>query len=112
MKVLISGSRSIENFDISKFIPKETELIICGGAKGIDHIAEKFSDDRKISKLILRPRYDLFGRSAPLRRNETMVELADMVIVIWDGKSKGSKYTIDYTKKKNKALKIIVVEKK
>ena len=44
MKLLIAGSRSIENFDLTNYIPPETDLIISGGAKGIDEIAENFAD--------------------------------------------------------------------
>lgn len=39
MKLLIVGSRSICNFDLSQYIPSDTDLIISGGASGIDRIA-------------------------------------------------------------------------
>ncbi|MDD6762434.1 MAG: hypothetical protein PUD92_02155 [Clostridiales bacterium] len=48
---------------------------------------------------------------APLKRNDAMVELADMVPVIWDGISRGSKHTIDYAKKLNKEVRVITPEK-
>ena len=98
MKLLISGSRSIKNFDISPYIPSETELIIAGGAAGIDKIAEEYADKRRLSKLILRPQYKIYGKAAPLKRNEKMVELADSILIIWDGKSKGSRYTEKYAR--------------
>ena len=41
MRLLIVGSRSIENFDLSGYVPSKTELIISGGAKGVDFSAEK-----------------------------------------------------------------------
>lgn len=41
MKLLVVGSRSIESFDLSKYINKEVSLIISGGAKGVDTLAEK-----------------------------------------------------------------------
>lgn len=110
MRILIVGSRSIEEFDLSKYVPKSTELIISGGASGVDLIAEKYADKNKISKLILRPKYELYGRAAPLKRNEIMVDLADEVLIIWDGKSRGTKYTADYAVKKNKKVKLIIVE--
>ena len=50
----------------------------------------------------MRPRYDLYGHGAPLRRNEQMVDLADAVLIVWDGKSKGTNYTLKYAQKKNK----------
>ena len=40
MKLLIVGSRSITDYDISPHIPAETELIISGGANGVDTLAE------------------------------------------------------------------------
>ena len=41
---------------------------------------------------------------------ETMVELADAVLVIWDGKSKGTKYTIEYAEKKNRKQRGLYVD--
>ncbi len=108
MKLLIVGSRTILAFDLSRHIPAKTELIISGGAKGIDQLAERYADQHKISKLILYPQYSRYGKAAPIKRNEAMVALADAVLVIWDGTSKGSKYIIEYTKKKNKPITVIV----
>lgn len=110
IKLLIAGSRSIDNFDLEKFIPNDTDLIISGGAQGIDLLAEIFADKKKISKLILRPKYNLYGRAAPLKRNEEMVDIADGVLIIWDGKSKGTLHTINYARKKSKILKIIDIK--
>lgn len=109
MKILIAGSRNIEAFDLSPYIPKETTLIISGGAKGIDKIAEEYADKHKISKLILLPQYNLYGKSAPIKRNEMMVDIADTVIVVWNGKSRGTKSTLQYSKKKNKNVILITV---
>ena len=109
MKILIAGSRNIDEFDLSPYIPKETTLIISGGAKGIDTIAEKYADEHKISKLILLPQYNLYGKSAPIKRNEMMVDIADTVIIVWDGKSRGSKSTLQYSKKKNKSIILITI---
>lgn len=107
MKVLIVGSRSIKNFDLSEYIPQDTELIISGGANGIDALAEKYADAKKISKLIVRPRYSIYGKGAPIKRNEIMVDIADMVILVWDGISRGTKYTLEYAKKKNKKIVLV-----
>ena len=107
MKILIAGSRSISDFDLSEYIPSETDLIISGGASGIDTLAEQYADKHKISKLILRPNYKKYGRGAPLVRNKEMVDLADLVIVVWDGKSRGTKQTIDYTNSIGKKIILI-----
>ena len=86
-------------------------MIISGGANGIDMIAEQYADKHRISKLILRPQYNRYRRAAPLKRNDTMVDLCDRVLIFWDGVSKGSKHTIDYAKKQNKPIDIVNVSK-
>ena len=69
MKLLIAGSRSITEFDLTGRVGADVELIICGGAKGIDLVAERYADKKRISKLVLYPNYSLYGRAAPLKRN-------------------------------------------
>ena len=101
------GSRSIEDFDLSGYVSLQTELIISGGAKGIDTVAEKYADEHNISKLIIRPKYYLYGKAAPIKRNEEMVDLADEVLIIWDGISNGTQSTANYAKKKGKPMTLI-----
>ena len=110
IKLLIVGSRSIKSFDLSGKVPSDTELIISGGASGADTIAEQYADKNRISKLILHPTYSEYGKSAPLKRNELMVDIADSVIILWDGRSKGTKHTMEYAMKRNKTVKIIIVD--
>ena len=107
MKLLVVGSRSITEFDLSPYITDDVDTVISGGAEGIDSLAEQYADLNRLSKYILRPRYDLYGRAAPLKRNEQMINMADAVLVIWDGKSKGTQYTIRYTKKINKPITVV-----
>ena len=73
-------------------------------------LAEKYADENNIPKWIIKPEYEKYGKSAPLRRNKTIVENADIVVAIWDGESKGAKFTINYAKKIGKTLKIYIVK--
>ena len=107
MKLLVAGSRNIKKFDIEKQIPEGVTMIITGGAEGIDTLAEKYADEHRISKLVLRPRYDAYGRHAPLIRNEKMADLCDMALIIWDGHSRGTKHTINYVNKIGKKIILI-----
>lgn len=104
MRVLIVGSRSITKFDLSDFIPSDVELIITGGADGVEALAEKYAAKHRISKLIMYPQYKKFGKYAPVKRNELMVDIADKVIVIWDGSSKGAYYTLKYAERTKKEI--------
>lgn len=110
MKLLIAGSRSINEFDLEKYVPRETTMIITGGAYGIDMLAERIADKNRLSKLVLRPRYDLYGKAAPIKRNQEMVELCDTALIIWDGFSKGTKYTLNYAEKIGKSV-ILITER-
>ena len=107
MKLLIVGSRSITDFDLSPYITAEVDTVISGGADGIDSLAERYADLHRLSKYIIRPRYDLYGRAAPLKRNEQMIDMADSVLIIWDGISKGTLYTLNYAKKMNKPITLV-----
>ena len=111
MKLLIAGSRSITDFDLAPYIPDDTDEIISGGAGGIDTLAETYADSHRISKHIIRPKYHLYKRAAPIKRNREMVEIADKVLVIWDGESKGALSTINYSKKLNKPINVVIFEK-
>ena len=109
MKLLIAGSRSITNFDLSPYIPKNVDTIISGGAEGIDALAEQYAKEHKISRTVILPKYNLYGKAAPIKRNYEMVDMADAVLVVWDGKSKGTLSTINYAKKQSKQLVLVNV---
>lgn len=109
MKVAVIGSRSIV-MDISKYLPENISEIITGGAEGVDTSAERYADKKGISKHIIRPDYDKHGKSAPLIRNQRIVNLADMVIAFWDGKSGGTAFTVKYARQIGKPLKVIRVD--
>lgn len=109
MKLLIAGSRGITNFDLSPYITNDVDTIISGGANGVDTLAEGYADKHQISKYIMRPRYEIYGRRAPLLRNREMVDMSDEVLIIWDGQSRGTAYTIKYAQSVKKPIKVIKV---
>lgn len=95
MKVAIIGSRDLK-FKINRYVPSSARLIISGGARGIDSIAEAYADENGVEKLIIKPDYKKYGRSAPLVRNRQIIESADLVLAFWDGESRGTMHSVKY----------------
>ena len=102
MKIAIVGSRSITAPIPEKCIPENTTEIISGGAVGIDTAAREYAYTHNIFLTDILPEYDLYGRTAPLIRNDLIISLADKVIIFWDGTSKGTDYIVKKCKKTNK----------
>ena len=109
MKVAVVGSRSIGKADISRYIPPDADLIISGGAVGVDTLAEEYADKNGIKKLILYPDYELYGKSAPLIRDKLIVDHADLVIAVWDGVSGGTEFTISYAKRRGVPCEVYII---
>lgn len=98
--VCICGSRTITNLNLDNYIDSSTlGAVITGGAAGIDTLAEWWAKKHKLEWICYLPNYKIFGRAAPLKRDEDMVKASDYVIAFWDGKSSGTKYMISYCKK-------------
>ena len=110
MKLMITGSRTITDFDLGKYIPEETELIITGGKTGIDALAEKYADAHGISKLILRPNHNKYGKIADIMLNYNMAKLASSVLIIWDEKCEETKRAINIADKGFKPITVITAK--
>ena len=111
MKAAIVGTRDITNIDIEKYLIETEEylsekitLVISGGARGIDTLAEEYADKRGIPKQIFLPDYRKHGRGAPIIRNISIIKAADVIIAFWDGESKGTKFVINYAKNMDKKV--------
>lgn len=109
MKVAIIGSRGFDDYELLKkeLSKHEISLIISGGAKGADSLAEKFADEHNIEKLIFKPEYQIYGKKATFVRNQQIVENCEKLIAFWDELSKGTESTIKKAVKKGKDVEVI-----
>ncbi len=112
MKIAIVGSRSITADLPENCIPEDTTEIFSGGAKGIDTSARRFAKEHHILITDILPEYDLYGRRAPLMRNDLIISLADKVFIFWDGKSRGTDYTVKKCKETNKPYDLYIYDGK
>lgn len=112
MRVAVIGSRGLTVNDLGKYLPEDTTEIISGGARGVDSSAREYALAHNIKLTEFLPEYDKYGRSAPLKRNITIIENADIVLAFWDGVSHGTKFVIDNCKKMGVRNKIFTPEGK
>ncbi len=108
MRVAVIGSRGLIVRDLGKYLPEGTTEIVSGGAKGVDSSAREYALSHGIKLTEFLPEYDKYGRSAPLKRNITIIEHSDVVLAFWDGRSHGTKYVIDNCKKLDVPVKIYI----
>ena len=107
MKVAVIGSRGISVDNLGKFLPPETTTIISGGAKGVDTSAREYANAHGLELMEFLPDYKRFGRgAAPLKRNEIIIQNADLVLAFWDGKSRGTLFVINKCKEMNIPIKV------
>lgn len=109
MKVAIIGSRNMNVENLQDYLPEGTDEIVSGGARGIDTCARNYALKNDLKLTEFRPEYNKYGRGAPLIRNETIVNYADMVLAFWDGESRGTKFVINYCEKVGKECKIFIM---
>lgn len=56
------------------------------------------------------PEYEKYGRAAPLRRNMEIISYADVVVALWDGESRGTKFVIDNCLKNRVSVSVVFVD--
>ena len=124
MKIIIAGSRGFSDFDLLKryidsfiFSTHDPDIaslhaIVSGTAPGADRLGEKYAKQRGFLCHKRPADWDKYGKSAGLIRNAHMANYADIAIVFWDGKSKGSKHMIITMRALNKPCFVVLYDLK
>lgn len=112
MKLAIVGSRDYTNF--VEFTEKIEQVvgwyfdpcglgsseygdlvIISGGAKGTDSLAEQWAKENNVPCKVIRPDYNVGNtKAAPLLRNTKIAQECEDMIAFWDGESRGTEDVI------------------
>ncbi len=128
MNIAVVGSREFKwNQVVELYVSREFELatvhddwleyqvnLVSGGARGVDTWAEETVKElnkrlkHPIGFKIFLPDWEKYGKRAGFLRNELIIKEADFVIAFWDGKSKGTKHSIDLALKMGKPMDIHV----
>jgi hypothetical protein len=114
MKIAVVGSRDFVDVSLLYKILNDLkeyynsfdpfDLLISGGAKGVDSLAEQYAKEHGIKTKIFLPDYLKHQQGAPIRRNLLIVKEADLIVAFWNGKSKGTKNVMMTARKLNKAV--------
>lgn len=114
VNIAVLGSRTYSNEkyivdNILEVLKKEelsieSIVVFSGGAKGVDTIAVKSMKEMgaRVNEII--PNWKKFKKSAGIIRNQKIVNEADIVIAFWDGRSRGTKHSINLAKKYRRKL--------
>ncbi len=112
MKVAIIGSRNLGVIGLENFLPENVTEIVSGGARGVDTCAREYAQAHGIKLTEFLPDYTRYGRGAPLKRNLEIIAYADVVLVFWDGTSRGTKYVIDNCRKQGVPIRVFLYKPK
>lgn len=73
---------------------ERTDIVISGGAPGIDTVAEQAARARGMTVRVYPADWRTHGKRAGFIRNGEMVRAADAITAFWDGVSRGTRDTI------------------
>lgn len=114
MKLIIAGCRNfndrfIINAGIDAFIEEygTPDVIIEGGARGVDRMAYYYAKDNGIPVKVFPADWNKYGRAAGPIRNSEMAKYGTHLLAFWDGKSRGTKNMIETAKKHGLIVTII-----
>ena len=113
MKVAIVGSRYFTNYEMFVFIVStfrsryKFDMIISGGAAGVDTLAYQYSVKHGITFVCHPPIPSEGFPRAFFRRNLRIVEMSELVIALPMGKSSGTRHSISLAKRLGKKLEIV-----
>lgn len=107
MRLAIIGSRECTSFDIASHITIKPDIIVSGGATGVDTLAKEYAIKNNIPIIEFLPEYDKYGRKAPLMRNIQIVNNCDSLLAFWNGNSRGTKFTLNYAIKRGVSFKVV-----
>lgn len=95
----VIGSRDFNDFKFAERCINQLRgynevCIVSGGAKGADSIAKDYAEKYQLP-FVVYPADWSKGKGAGFLRNTQIVEDCDLLVCFWDGKSRGTKDSID-----------------
>ena len=108
-RIAVIGSRTFTDYGVLKKLWDEYHpfILVSGGAKGADMLAEKYADEKGYEKVIFKPDWKKYGRAAGIKRNQEIINLADEVVGFWNKMSEGTGHSLELARKKGMPVTIV-----
>ena len=119
--LLVVGSRSLTMYSLietylNRLVQERLQgydiVVVSGGAKGVDTMAERWADNYGYKKVIMPANWETEGNSAGFKRNVRMHQFIaekehKLVVAFWDGVSTGTAHNFELCTKYNNELVVI-----
>ena len=122
MKVIIAGPRYKDPvnkipFDNYKLVVEAIEKSgfeiteeVCGMAIGVDRLGEQWAIANSVPVKEMPANFAKHGKAGGPIRNREMAEYADAAVIVWDGKSRGTRNMINEMIRKKKPYYLLMTE--
>lgn len=115
MKTIITGTRNVNDIEIVRaalWNAKSSGILITevvsGGCRGVDLLGERLAREHGFSVTVFSTDCNANSGTAGLIRSTKIIDYADALIAVWDGKSRG---TFDMISRARKRGLIVHVER-
>lgn len=118
MRTIIAGSRTVLDYRRMSTAMIEAAdaiegsiiptVVLCGMAIGADMLGYDWAKNRNLVIERYPADWRKHGKAAGFVRNEIMVEHADALVALWDGKSRGTQHVIGQAERRG--LRVYIYE--
>ena len=109
-RIIVAGSRSFDDYLTLRRIlyrhlcGRGDVTIISGHACGVDLMVEAYAKHMSIPCEVYQADWKKYGKRAGMVRNAEMAKVADELVAIWDGQSRGTAAMIRMMKRRKKSV--------
>lgn len=126
IRIIVAGTRTFSDYELLRnklddFIsklkqkhPDKQVVIITGAAKGADQLGSFYARNHNIPLKEFPADWTTYGKAAGPIRNQQMLDFAlheiPVLIVFWDGESRGTKNMMNIAKRHNVQTEIVLIQ--
>lgn len=104
----VVGSRTFRDYSLldATLTARAPKVVVSGGADGADSLGETWARRNGVETRIFKPDHKKY-KHAYHHRNRLIAEEIEELVAFWDGRSSGTRYTIQYARRIGKVVTIV-----